>query len=142
MAERLWAEVTMDEWRQLILFETEKEFPLSLNNARILLLRAVMVGNVIVTAHFKKRGKERGFTTVDVERVLRDGRIVGHPQYSDDFKNWVFRLAGKCETRNFEARVGLDWTEDLDLPTVIYITGICKGEQPYGRKEKQRRGEG
>lgn len=128
----------MDEWRQLILFGTQEEFPLSLENARILLLRAVMVGNTVITAHFKERGEERGFTTVDVERVLRDGRICCPPQYNEDFTNWVFRLAGKCETRNFEARVALDWTEDLELPTVVYITGICKGETLWPQRRKGR----
>lgn len=131
----------MDESRQLILFGTQQEFPLSLENARVLLLRAVMIGNVVVTAHFRKRGEERGYTTVDVERVLRDGRILCLPQYDEEFKNWVFRLVGKCETRNFEARVALDWTEDLELPTVVYITGICKGDAlwPQPRRGKQQK---
>lgn len=124
----------MNEWRQLILFGSHEEFPLSLDNARVLLLRAVMVGNIVITTHFKKRGEERGFTTVDVERVLRDGEIVCDPEHCEDFNNWVFRLAGKCETRNFEARVALDWSEDLELPTVVYITGICKGDGKWSRR--------
>jgi hypothetical protein len=126
----------VNEYRQLILFGVEEEFPLSLDNARILLLRAVMIGNVVITAHFRKRGEERGFTTVDVERVLRDGRIVCLPQYNEEFKNWVFRLTGKCETRNFEARVALDWAEDLELPTVVYITGICKGDASWPQRRR------
>lgn len=122
----------MNECRQLILFGSE--FPLTLDNARILLLRAVMIGNIIITSHFKKRGEERGFTTIDVERVLRDGKIICLPDHNEDFNNWVFRLTGKCETRNFEARVALDWSEDLELPTVIYITGICKGDARWSRQ--------
>jgi hypothetical protein len=127
--------------RQLILsFGTEdREFPLSLENARILLLRAVMIGNILITSHFRQRGEERGFTTVDVERVLRDGEVVSLPRYSSEFNNWVFCLAGKCETRKFEARVALDWTEDLELPTVVYITGICKGDS-YGRNKGKQTG--
>lgn len=121
---------SMNEWRQLLLFSTGPEFPLSMDNARVLLLRAVMVGNVVITKHFKTRGEERGFTTVDVERVLRNGRFCGEPEYSEEFNDWLFRIAGKCDTRNLEVRVGLDWSEDLDLPTIIYITGICK---PAGR---------
>lgn len=123
----------MNEWRQLILFSTEEEFPLSLDNARLLLLRAVMVGNILITKHFRERSVERGFTTIDVERVLRDGKIVGCPEHCEDFNNWVFRLTGKCETRNFEARVALDWSEDLELPTVVYITGMCKGDKTWLR---------
>jgi hypothetical protein len=102
------------------------EFPLTLDNARVLLLRAIMVGNVIITKHFKTRGQERDFTTVDVERVLRDGKFSADPEYCENFQDWVFRIAGKCDVRNFEARVGLDWSEDLEYPTLIYITGICK----------------
>ena len=130
--------IVVNEWRQLILFGTQEEFPLSLDNARELLLRAVMIGNVVITGHFKKRGIERGFTTVDMERVLRDGKIVCLPEYNRDFNNWVFRLAGKCETRNFEARVALDWAEDLELPTVVYITGVCKGDTSWPQRRKGR----
>lgn len=122
---RKGAKAVMNQWRQLLLFHGQ-EFPLTLDNARVLLLRAVMVGNTIITKHFKLRAEERGFTTVDVERVLRSGRFCADPQYSEDFKDWVFRITGKCDTRNLDIRVGLDWSEDLELPTVIYITGICK----------------
>lgn len=113
------------QWRQMLLFQ-RSEFPLTLDNARVLLLRAIMVGNVIVTKHFKERSQQRNFTTVDVERVLRDGEFSAEPEYCEIFQDWVFRIAGKCDVRNFEARVGLDWSEDLDCPTIIYITGICK----------------
>ena len=123
----------MDEVRQLLLFPPTEEFPLTLDNARILLLRAVMVGNVILTNHFKKRQTERGFDTIDVERAIRDGSFADVPEYCKDFSNWVFRIFGKCETRKFEARVALDWQEDLELPTVIYITGICKGDAKWRR---------
>jgi hypothetical protein len=126
----------MDDARQLLLFARE-EFPLSLDNARVLLLKSVMVGNVLITQHFKERQVERGFTTIDVERVLRDGKF-GAPEFCKDFNNWLFRIIGKCETRNFEARVALDWSEDLEFPTVVYITGICKGEARWGKKRGQK----
>lgn len=118
----------MDDARQLLLFGPREEFPLTLENARGLLLRGVMVGNVVITKHFKERQVERQFTTIDVERVIRDGIFACPPEYCKDFKNWVFRISGKCETRNFQARVALDWSEDLEVPTVVYITGICKGD--------------
>ena len=126
----------MDE-RQLLLFSTE-QLPITIENARLLLLRAVMAGNVIITKYFKIRREERGFTTIDVERVIRHGTLVGQPEHCPDFQNWVFRFSGKCETRNFEARVALDWSEDLELPTVIYLTGTCKGDRD-GKKTRSRR---
>jgi hypothetical protein len=118
----------------LLLFPPSEEFPLTLDNAHALLLKAVMVGNVVITKHFKDRQNERGFDTIDVERAIRGGNFLGSPEYCEDFTNWVFRISGKCETRNFEARVALDWQEDLELPTVIYITGICKGDAKWRRK--------
>jgi hypothetical protein len=126
----------MDD-RQLLLFSTE-QFPLTLDNARSLLLRGLMAGNVVITKHFKQRREERDFTTIDIERVIRYGTLVDQPEYRKDFNNWVFRFSGKCETRKFEARVALDWSEDLEFPTVIYITGICKGDRD-GKKTKLRR---
>jgi hypothetical protein len=115
----------MTETRQLILFG--EEFPLSVDNTRVLLLQAIMVGNVIITSHFSARAKERGFTTIDVERLLRDGAFRGDPEHCEEFNNWVFRVLGKCDTKRFEARVALDWSEDLEYPTVVYITAFFKG---------------
>jgi hypothetical protein len=127
----------VEELRQLLLFPPSEEFPLTLDNAHVLLLKAVMVGNVLITKHFKVRQEERGFDTIDVERAIRDGNFLGSPEYCKEFTNWVFRISGKSETRNFEARVALDWQEDLELPTVIYITGICKGDAKWRRREKR-----
>jgi len=117
----------MDDWKQLYLRGLEeREFPLSLDNARVLLLNALVRGRVHITKHFKERSAERGFTTVDVERVIRSGNFVCPPKFDEANQNWVFRLSGKCDTCNFEARVALDWSEDLEYPLVIYITGVCK----------------
>lgn len=128
----------MDDLRQLLLFGHGEDFPLSLENARELLLRAVMTGNVIITKHFKERRAERGFTTIDVERVLRYGSFRCAPEFCREYNNWLFRLCGKCETRNFEARVALDWNEDLETPLVIYVTGICKGDSTIWRTKSRK----
>jgi hypothetical protein len=55
------------EWKQLRPQGKGEELPLSKANARCLLLRALECGTVEVTGHFKKRGIERHFTTVDAE---------------------------------------------------------------------------
>lgn len=130
----------MDEWKQLYLRGLEeREFPLSLENARVLLLNALVGGKVHVTKHFRERGVERGFTTVDAERVIRSGNFACPPKFDEAHENWVFRIAGKCDTRNFEVRVALDWSEDLEYPLAIYVTGICKKGERDGTQQPKRR---
>jgi hypothetical protein len=114
------------------------EFPLSLDNAHALLIKAIYLGRVQTTEHFKRRVVERKFTTIDIERAIKCGKIVRAPEYCEEYNNWVFRVKGLCFTRQFEARVALDWSEDLDNPLMIYITGIYKGDARWKGRTKKK----
>jgi hypothetical protein len=115
------------------------EFPLSLDNAHALLVKAIYLGRVQPSEHFKRRVIERKFTTLDIERAIKCGKITRAPEYCEEYNNWVFRVEGLCFTRQFEARVALDWSEDLDNPLMIYITGIYKGDARWrGRTKKKK----
>ena len=56
------------------------ELPVSLFNAKTLIVLALDVGRIHITEHFSQRARERKFTTLDAERVLRYGNIVGSPR--------------------------------------------------------------
>jgi hypothetical protein len=105
----------------------EPTLPVSIENARVLIVKALVLGRMHVTEHFKERGRERGFTTVDAEKIVRDGAIVGKPSYCPRFENWRFKLTGISCSRKLEICVGLSLELDLDAPVLALITGIPKG---------------
>lgn len=116
----------MDQWKQLRLVEVGRAFPFStLGNAHIVIVRALEMGSVHITDHFKQRCKDRRFTTIDAERVIKTGKIVCPPEYSLRHDNWCFCISRKCETRTLEMRIALDCKQDFDDPLVIFITGVC-----------------
>jgi hypothetical protein len=129
------------DWKEdlLQLSLTGSNFPITLENARRLLHQGIVQGRVHITDHIRQRAVERAFTTVDVERIVKSGNIIAVPQYCEDFANWVFRMQGKCDTRNLEVRVALSWAEDLTDPLVIFITGICKGQAPWAGHRKRKK---
>lgn len=122
-----------DKERQLRFPQLGDECPVSLDNARKLLVRALEEGRTYPTEHFKKEGRERRFTTLDAEHIIRSGELIGNPEPCPDYDTWLFKLIGKCETRFLEIRAALDFKEDLDSPRMFLITGICKGSNLKGR---------
>jgi hypothetical protein len=115
----------VDQWKQLRLVGSNRTFPLTLGNAQIILVRALEMGSVHITDHFKQRAKERRFTTIDAERIIKTGKIVCEPEYSLKHDNWFFRIRGRCEKRTLEMRIALDCRQDYETPLVILITGVC-----------------
>jgi hypothetical protein len=115
------------EWKQLRVPYHPEEFPISIANAHRLLVRALELGNVEVTGHFKQRGTERNFTTVDAENILRKGTICRKPIFDPAYENYCFNVRGKYEGRTLELKVALDPGVDYDAPLLIFITGIRKG---------------
>lgn len=108
----------------------EQVCPVSMENASVLIARALEDGRVQITEHFRQRAQDRKFTLLEAERVLRRGTIVGYPRYCPQFENWCFAVSGVVESRTLEIRVGVDFNLDLDFPVMALITGIAKG----GRK--------
>lgn len=117
--------------------QSESNFPASIEHIPMLLIRALERGRMQVTEHFKQRGMERGFNTIDAERVVRYGSMKGFPVYCSRFHNWKISLIGVSCGRVLEIRLGLSLELDLDSPVVALITGIpkrrevpCKTQKP------------
>lgn len=117
--------------------QSENKFPVSVENARQLLVRALEVGRIHVTEHFKQRGLERNFNSLDAERVIRHGEVVRGPEYCSKFRNWRFSISGVSCARTLEVCVGLTLDLDLEYPVLALITGvpkrrrsICKSQKP------------
>jgi hypothetical protein len=115
------------DWKQLRGHDSPKRFPLSIENTRLLLIRAFETGIVETTGHIKQRGIERNFTNVDVENVVRNGQIIEKPRFNPEYENWCFVIRGKIEGKVLEVRVGLDPGTDYESPLLTLITGMRKG---------------
>lgn len=115
------------EWKQLRVPYGPQEFPLSIPNAHRLLVRALEIGNVEITGHFKQRGVERNFTTIDAENILRRGTICAKPVFDPEYENYCFNVRGKYEGRTLELKVALDPSVDYEAPLLIFITGVRNG---------------
>jgi hypothetical protein len=107
--------------------QPEQTLPVCVENARNLLVQALESGRIHITEHFRQRSRERKFTLVDAEKIIRDGALVGGPVYCPRFRNWRFRLTGLCCSQALEIRVGLTFELDLESPVMVLITGIPKG---------------
>ncbi len=101
--------------------------PLSVANAEQVLRKAWIAGRSLLGEHFRKRSQERSFSTLDVDRVLRLGKIQGKPEYCPIFCNWKYRVRGQSGEQVLEVVVGLDPNEDFDqCPLIVLITGYWK----------------
>jgi hypothetical protein len=117
-----------DHWKQLRFPQIGQAFPVSLENARVLLIQCLEQGRIHLTEHFKTRRVERNFTTLDMEKAIKSCQTLIEPEYSEKFDNWVFCIRGQCEDRLLEFRIALDLNEDLEFPLMICITGIHQGQ--------------
>ncbi len=64
---------------RLELPQSEPILPVTLENLRSLLVAAVDMGRIHLTEHFKQRSRERQITTVEAERIVRNGDLTGSP---------------------------------------------------------------
>jgi hypothetical protein len=107
--------------------QIEPRLPITIENIGLLLKKAIQMGRVQMTEHFKQRSAERKFTNVEAEKIVRDGELIGVPEYCPKFKNWRCCLVGISCSRVLEIRVGLSFELDLHAPVLVLITGIPKG---------------
>lgn len=103
-----------------------KLFPLSIDNAHVLIVRAIERGDVAIPDSFKSYCTI--FSTVDVERVIKTGTIDSNPEHVVD-DMWFFRIVGDYEAREMEIKIALDLAEDLDFPLVILVDAQCRRTQ-------------
>lgn len=102
-----------------------KMFPLSLDNAHVVISRAIERGDVAYNDSFFKSAV---FTTVEVAGVVTTGTMLGDPEhFVDDM--WLFRFIGMFAARLIEVSVVLDLSEDLDSPLAIFIDVQCRRAQ-------------
>lgn len=66
---------------------------------------------------------------IDVENLVRDGKVGDRPEYSQDYKNWKYRLTGVVDERSIEVLIALDSSEDYEKsPLAILLTAYVKDE--------------
>ena len=105
-----------------------RQAPLSSEGARRVALEAwTNQGRVRPTEHFRKRATERGFTTLDVEQVIRHGKPKSGPDLCAEFDNYKYCFRGRIDGVTLEVTFALDATQDYESnPLAILITGVWK----------------
>jgi len=99
-----------------------RDTPLSLENATIVIRKAWSSGRIHVGTHIKKRFRERGVDMIDLENIVRKGSVITR-EYDEVYKNWKYRMAGSTDDRQLEVIIALDSSEDLsDSPLAIPLT--------------------
>lgn len=94
-----------------------KRFPLSLENAHLLIVRAIEHGSIFPLDSFKERCTVIG--TLDAERVIKSGTISEPMHFVDE--KWVFNVVGVHQARLLEIKIVLDLAEDLACPEVYFM---------------------
>jgi hypothetical protein len=69
-------------------------------------------GCVEVTAHFRMRAAQRGFSTPEALNVLKRGNIAGEPEFCPDFCNW------KCSA-----------DAEHDDGRLVIVAAVCAGQE-------------
>jgi len=97
--------------------------PPSLPNLRALFLRAIELGRVRMSRHFRDQAAARSFSTLDAEQILEEGEIILGPQYQAEHCSWKCELHAKVDGRSWKLVIGLHCAPDLiESPLINLIT--------------------
>ena len=114
---------------------TRPEAPVSPANGLQIIKAGFLAGRKHISAHFRSRGRERNFDSMDAHTVVRTGQLRGEPTYCPEFGNWKYRIVAKVEydrdekleIRELEIVVALDPGEDYEKsPLIILVTGYWR----------------
>lgn len=140
----LYAGKQLKEKRIVPVSDPKTTGKISPQNAHDVVKRALgPSGRVHWTPHFKRRGRQRGFTTIDAENLARTGIINEEGVYCPKYGNWKYKLKGSSAGKHLEMVVALDPAVDhVDCPQAIFVTGYVKSRKSKNvqRKKKDRGG--
>jgi len=106
---------------------TKPQSPLTAETARVVALNAWRgPGRLHQTPHFQKRVRERNFTILDVEWVIKYGRIVSGPTFcGEPYNNYKYYFKAEIDGITLKSSFALDATQDYEAgPLVVLITGV------------------
>ena len=102
--------------------------PVSMDNARTLIVNLLEAGKNPDHRKVSALVNESSLT-VEAERVLRTGKIIGSPRYCPKFENWCFSGGGNLGVSHLEIRVGMDFNLDLESPVMASDYWNPEGER-------------
>lgn len=99
----------------------------SLSCLKEILRRAADTGRVTWSPRFKRRCAMHGFDTVDAVNVVREGRIIGFPEFDHPRNAWRIDIADSLDGHTLVVMVALGCGEDFsDLPRVEILTAYYR----------------
>jgi len=115
---------------------TKPQAPLTAETARVVALSAWRTGRLQRTPHFLMRLKARGFSILDVESVIRYGRVVAGPTpCGPPHNNHKYYFRDDVDGVGLKVSFALDAEQDYaTCPLVVLITAVwCTAS---GRRDK------
>jgi hypothetical protein len=106
---------------------TKPQAPLSAETARVVALSAWrMPGRLHRTPHFLYRVKERNLTILDVEYVIKYGKVVSGPTFcGEPHSNYKYYFRADVDGITLKVAFALDATQDYAAgPLVVLITAV------------------
>jgi len=95
----------------------------SLANLRAIFLRAIELGRVRMSQHFRDQSYARRFSTLDAEQILEEGEVIFGPIHDSAHGSWKCEIYSKVEGRGWNLVVALDCTADYcESPLLHLIT--------------------
>jgi hypothetical protein len=104
--------------------DAKPQRPLSAESARWVALSAWSIpGRIRLTTHYTGRSKERHFSILDFEEVLRTGMPMEKGIYCPRYRNAKYVFRGRVDGLGLRVVFALDATQDYaTAPLVILIT--------------------
>ena len=97
--------------------------PPSIPNLRILFVRAIELGRVRMSQHFRDQARLRGFSTLDAEQILEEGEFVSGPKFEREYCSWKMEIFLRLGGKGWKLVVALDYTADYcESPLINLIT--------------------
>ena len=96
----------------------------SIPNLKVLLVRAIELGRMRISQHFRNQAEARAFSTLDAEQILEEGEIISGPVFDSDFFSWKCEMFLKIEGKGWKLVVALDCASDYCESPLIHLITI------------------
>lgn len=96
----------------------------SIPNLKVLLVRAIELGRMRISQHFRDQAQARDFSTLDAEQILEEGEIVSGPVFDSDYFSWKREVFLKLEGTGWKLVVALDCASDYCESPLIHLITI------------------
>lgn len=98
---------------------------------KVLLVRAIELGRVRMSQHFREQARDRSFSTLDAEYILEEGEVISGPLFDSDHFSWRCEMLMKIDGKGWKLVVALDCAADYCESPLIHLITIHRARNKY-----------